>query len=338
VGQVSLYRAETRRLVKRRFTKLFALGGLLILAAVLAGVFFSNHKVSAATVAKAAASAQQDFQQSLAGATKEKAACEAAQGTPAAANYPACEEIVLPTADNFDPKWYMPATFDFRENFPAMVTTLAALLGVVAFVIGASFVGAEWSSGGMMNLLLWRPQRVRVLATKLTALLVSLIAFTVVVTALWTGAFALVANLRGSIESMTPGAWQSIGLTELRALAVVVVAAALGFGLASLGRHTAMALGVVIGLIIVFQFGLGTVLNLAKVKFAEAYLIPIWMFAWMNKAYKVEDYNSCDFSTSGGCQPDAFTITWQMAGGALAAIFVLIVGAALWTIRTRDIT
>ena len=59
-----------------------------------------------------------------------------------------------------------------------MITTLAALLALVAFVIGASFVGAEWNSGGMMNLLLWRPQRLQVLGTKLAALLVGLTALT----------------------------------------------------------------------------------------------------------------------------------------------------------------
>ena len=38
----------------------------------------------------------------------------------------------------------------------------AAILALVGFVIGASFVGAEWSTGGMMNLLLWRPKRLTV--------------------------------------------------------------------------------------------------------------------------------------------------------------------------------
>jgi ABC-type transport system involved in multi-copper enzyme maturation permease subunit len=232
----------------------------------------------------------------------------------------------------------MPATFDFREQFPNMVTTFAALLAVLAFVVGASFVGAEWSSGGMMNLLLWRPQRLRVLSTKLAALLVSVGTFTTVLAALWTGAFLLVANLRGSAASMTDGAWQSIGLMELRALGMVLAAGGLGFALASLGRHTAMALGAIIGLIIVFQFGLGTVVFMAKVKFAEAYLIPVWVSAWMNKQQVVQDYNSCDFSTSGGCEPASFTVTWQMAGSVMAAVFVVIVGAALWTMRKRDIT
>jgi ABC-type transport system involved in multi-copper enzyme maturation permease subunit len=246
--------------------------------------------------------------------------------------------MVEPTPDQFDAQWFMPPTFDFRESFGDMATTLAALLALVAFIVGASFVGAEWSSGGMMNLLLWRPRRLLVLGTKLAALLVFFTALTVVFSAIWTAAFYGIAEARGSTDSMTSGAWQSIGLMELRGLALVLVAGAVGFGLASLGRHTAMALGVSIGVVIVFQFGLGTVLQMAGVKFAEAYLIPVWLIAWMNKEIKIEDYNSCDFSSATGCQPDALTLTWPMAGGLLAGVFVLVVAASMWAMRSRDVT
>jgi ABC-2 type transport system permease protein len=212
------------------------------------------------------------------------------------------------------------------------------MLALAAFVIGASFVGAEWTSGGMMNLLLWRPQRLRVLGTKLIALLVSLAVGTAVLTAAWTGIFWMVAMLRGSTAGMTSGTWQSIGLMELRGLGLVLVGGAVGFGLASLGRHTAMALGVAMGVIVVFQIGLATVLNLAKVKFLEAYLIPVWGMAWMNKQVKLENVDRCNFSAVNGCQPDTLTITWQLAGGALALVLVVVVGASLWTMRRRDIT
>ncbi|GID31559.1 ABC-2 family transporter [Paractinoplanes brasiliensis] len=336
---MSLYTAETKRLVKRRFTKLFVLGTVLILLAIVAGMFFTNEKVGPDQVARAQAQAQQDYQRATVQYQRDQQSCQAAQGTPEASNWPPnCADMYAPTQDDFQAQWYMPPTFDFRENFPEMATTLAALLALVAFIVGASFVGAEWSSGGMMNLLLWRPKRMQVLGTKLAALLVSFTVLTVVCSAIWTALFVGVAEARGSTESMTSGAWQSIALMELRGLALVLVAAAVGFGLASLGRHTAMALGVTIGAVIVFQFGLGTVLAMAKVKFAEAYLIPVWMIAWMDKEIKIEDYNSCDFSSSGGCQPDSLTLTWPMAGGLLAGVFVLIVGAAMWAIRSRDIT
>ncbi|MEU8229809.1 ABC transporter permease subunit [Actinoplanes sp. NPDC048967] len=335
---MSLYTAETRRLTKRRFTRFFVLGTLLVLAAIVAGMFLTNHKASPERLAAAQAEADSQYQMAVRQASKETTDCQAAQGTPAAQNYPPCDQIYQPVRDDFRAEWYMDPTFNFREQFGFLVTALAALLAVTAFVIGATFVGAEWSSGGMMNLLLWRPRRLQVLGTKLGALLVSLAAFTVVVSAVWTGLFVLIAQLRGTLAGMTSGAWQSILLMELRGLVLVLAAGAVGFGLASLGRHTAMALGAAIGAIIVFQFGLGTVLTLAKVPFVEAYLVPVWTQAWMDKSAVATDWDSCDYSSTSGCEPATVTITWPMAGGVLAAVVLLVVGAAMWTMRSRDIT
>ena len=336
---MSLYTAETRRLVKRRFTKFFVIGGLVVLVAIAAGVYFTNQKVGPDQVAAAQQTADREFARVQQQAAQDQQRCVAAPGTADAANYPAdCGQLYTPTKDDFQAASYMPATFDFRKSFGNMVTALAALFALMAFVVGASFVGAEWNSGGMMNLLLWRPQRLKVLGTKLLALVVGLGVLTAVTAAAWTGLFVLTARQRGSLESMTSGAWQSFALTEVRGLVLVLAVGAVGFGLASLGRHTAMALGVAIGVVVVFQFGLGTVLSLAHVKFPEAYLIPIWAIAWMDKSVKLENYDTCNYSASSGCVPDTLTITWPMAGGVLAAVVVLVVGAALWTIRSRDIT
>jgi hypothetical protein len=136
---------------------------------------------------------------------------------------------------------------------------------------------------------------------------------------------------------MTGGVWQSFGLTGLRGFALVVVAAVVGFGLASLGRHTAFALGGVIAVAVVGQFGLGIVLSLADVKFPEAWLIPTYALAWIDKQVKLENFEACNFSTVSGCQPDTLTITWQHSAWLLAAGLVLTLGAALWSMRRRDI-
>ncbi|GAA2647451.1 ABC transporter permease subunit [Paractinoplanes durhamensis] len=335
---MSLYKAETRRLVKRRFTKLFTVGALLILVAVAAGVFLTNHKAGPDQIAEATAKAQADYKQSVAGTEQMKKDCAAVQGTSRANEFPPNCEIAAPSESDFNPDWYMPPTFNLKESFRDMVTTMAAVLALAAFVVGASYVGAEWNSGGMMNLLLWRPRRLQVLSTKLAALLVGATLLTVVVAALWTAAFYGIASARGTTAGMTSGVWQSIGLMELRALALVLTAGALGFGLASLGRHTAMALGVAIGVIVVFQFGVGAVLEIADAKFPELYLAPFWVIAWMNKQYIAENYNACNYDVTGSCQPDTLTMTWQMAGTGLIAILVLVVGAAMWTMRKRDIT
>jgi ABC-2 type transport system permease protein len=336
---VSLYRAETRRLAKRRFTRFFLAGVLVVLAAVAVGVFLSNHKSGPALIATAQARADQDFRQQSQAAAQEKANCEAARGTANAGNYPSdCSQLYSPSREDFRAESYLPASFDLRKDFRDMVTVLAALLAMAAFVVGASFVGAEWTSGGMMNLLLWRPQRLKVLGAKLAALLVGLTAVTVLLSAAWTGVFVLVARLHGTTAGMTSGTWQSIVLMELRGLALVLAGGVVGFGLASIGRHTAMALGVAMGVIVVLQIGLATVLNLAGVKFLEAYLIPTWGLAWMNKSTELQNYETCNFSATNGCQPDTLTLTWQMAGGGLVAILVLIVAASMWTMRSRDVT
>jgi len=334
VGAVSLYKAETRRLTKRRFTRLLVLGSLLVLVAIAAGIFLTDQKVGPAQVAEAKAAAQKDYQHALAQVATDKQQCLASPSSPAGS----CDQLYQPTPDDFPYTGYMPSTFEFAKTFKIMVTTLAAILALMGFVAGASFIGAEWSSGGMMNLLLWRPQRLKVLGTKLTALVVNLGLLTAVALAAWTGIFWLIARAHGTTVGMTSGAWQSLTLTELRALGLVLVAAAVGFGLASLGRHTAMALGVAIGVVILFQFGLVTVLNLAKVKFADVLLAPYWVQAWMEKSVKLEDYNSCDFSSTQGCRPATLTITWQMAGVLLVVLLVLTVGSAMWTMRSRDVT
>jgi hypothetical protein len=336
---VSLYKAETRRLAKRRFTRWLVIGSLAVLAAVAVGMAFTNQKVGPDQVAAAQAEAERNYQENVRYAEQDRKRCEAAKGTAEAANYPAdCSQMYTPSREDYQYQWYMPASFEFRDEFKYMVFTFAAILALMAFVVGASYVGAEWSSGGMMNLLLWVPRRLKVLGTKLAVLLTGLTVLTVVAGAVWTGAFVLIGQTRGSMDGMTSGAWQSYGLTGLRALAVVLTAGAVGFAVASIGRHTALALGAAVGVIVLFQFGLYTVLELAGVKFADVVLLPAWGIAWMDQRLKLEDWDACNFSSTSGCQPDTLTLTWPMAGAGMAALVILVVGIAMWTMRSRDIT
>jgi ABC-2 type transport system permease protein len=332
---VSLYSAETRRLTKRRMTRVFLVLLLLALAAVAIGTGFFSKQRTPEVLAQAKADAAAQYQQDVVYAQEEKKRCEAAP-----AQYGGdCENNVwVPSEADYVADNYLPGIFTFREDFPAMLSVLAVLLALAAFAIGASFVGVEWRTGGMMNLLLWRPQRIRVLATKLAALLAGFAAFTVLISVIWTAAFWAIGRYRGETGKLTSGVWQSLGLTGLRGLALVLVAAALGFGIASIGRHTAAAFGVAIGVVVVLQFGLGTVLSLAQVRFADLYLAPYWIIAWLDKQVEITDWNApCDFNAVNGCEQPVFIITWQMAGGVLAGVFVLVTLAAMWTIRKRDV-
>ncbi|MER7417840.1 ABC transporter permease subunit [Micromonospora peucetia] len=338
---MSLYRTELRRLVKRRFTRWMSLLGLLVLAAVVVGIFATNEKIDAAALAKAERAAEQQWQRDVQQNAQYRAECEKAKaaGTSEAGGFPEdCSVIQPPPREAIQADWFLPSTFDFRENFGFALLPLAAILALVGFVVGASFVGAEWNTGGMMNLLLWRPKRLTVLLTKLAALLTGLVALAVPTTLLWFGSFWLVATLRGSTEKMTSGVWQSFALAGLRGLVLALFAATIGFALASLGRHTAMALGGAIGVMVVGQFGLAILLQMAGVRFAEAWLLPTYALAWLDKKVTLEDWDACQATYFGDCKPDTMDITWQQSSVMMAVGFTVILGAALWAMRRRDIS
>lgn len=337
---MSLYRAELRRLVLRRLTRWVTVLGLVVLATVAVGVFLSNQKIDDAAWARAEVTAEQHWQQQVRSTEQFRAECEqAAIRGEQVGSFPSdCSEITPPPRDAVSADLFLASTFDFRESFGQTLTALAATLALVGFVVGSSFVGAEWNTGGMMTMLLWRPKRVTVLLTKLAALLTGLLALAVSTTVLWFGSFWLIGTTRGTTEGMTTGAWQSFALTGLRGVVLALVVAALGFGLASLGRHTAMALGGVIGVTVVGQFGLAVLLRLTGATFVEAWLLPTYLFAWMNKEVILNDWTVCQYNAFGLCEPATLTLTWQHSSGLLAAGLVLILGGACWAMRRRDIS
>ncbi|HLL67065.1 MAG TPA: ABC transporter permease subunit [Micromonosporaceae bacterium] len=338
---MSLVRAERRRLLKRRFTRYMLLIGVGVLVAVAVGMFLTNHKVSPATVAAAERAAdeelvrqQESFKQFQDDCRKSK---ESGSTTPKDAFPPDCEDIAAPSRDQVQAEWFMPATFDFRREFEATIGIFSGILALVAFAVGASFVGAEWSSGGMMNLLLWRPRRVRVFATKLGTLLATLLAITLPLAAAWTAAFWAIGTFRGTTAKMTTGTWESFALTGARGLALILVLGTAGFALASLGRHTAMALGSAIGIGVVGQYGLGIALILAQVRYFEAWLLPTYAAAWLTKRVELQDYRSCEL-VQGQCTPESIAITWQHAGLLFGGGTLLLLLLAAWAMRRRDIT
>ena len=123
-----------------------------------------------------------------------------------------------------------------------------------------------------MNLLLWRPRRLPVLLTKLAASCsAACSAVTVVFGALWTAAFWAIGKFDGNIGKLTSGVWQSFALAGARGVGLVLAVAAIGFGLASLGRHTAMALGAATGVVVVSEIGLRIALPLMQVPFPDRF-------------------------------------------------------------------
>lgn len=119
----------------------------------------------------------------------------------------------------------------------------AAAFVILGFLLGATFVGAEWQSGTMATVLGWEPGRFRVLAAK------ALIAVTVVVIGVVAGEIVLgsfltpAAVFRGTSEGASTTWLLDVAGVAVRVAVVSALAAVAGASLAMIGRNTAAALG-----------------------------------------------------------------------------------------------
>ncbi|HEY2671740.1 MAG TPA: ABC transporter permease subunit [Rugosimonospora sp.] len=334
--------AELSRLVGRRFTKIMTGSVLLVLVIIGIGFAATSHHHNAATRAAALAQIQQIHQQQL----QDQQDCEQQQKTggtaPNGAIYPPgfdCSQLgaFSPTPDEVAS--FEPHQFTFRTDASDTIDLVGFLLVLLAFAVGASFVGAEWSSGGMMTLLLWRPRRLRVLSGKLAALLIGTLATGIVVSVAWVAGMWAIASTRGDASGITSGLLTSLALTDARALALILAAAVLGFCIASIGRHTATALGVAIGYVVIFELGARIVLRLIDVPRPERFFLSGYAAAWLDKRQLYVDDRACRHQFGpGSCEPIRWMIHMNqgaVVGGVLVAVVLL------WTFvafRRRDIT
>lgn len=116
-------------------------------------------------------------------------------------------------------------------------------LVLLAFVVGASFIGADWRAGTVATQLTWEPRRIRILVAKAAAVVVTTAVATVIFQTLLAGAL-LPGALRGGGSAGADTSWLRATAGEvLRGAALSGIAAATGLALGSIGRNTAFALG-----------------------------------------------------------------------------------------------
>ena len=231
-----LLRAELLRIRSRRLTWV-ALGlVLLVVALAQLAVGSSVRPVTAAERNQAQVAydeAVQDYEKN--GETYEQQCLDEGLSAEDCATEP-------PRIEDYVPRTV--STFAEAGQLVVTVTVTFAALGLL--LVAASVTGAELSSGAMANWLTFVPERGRVFAAKLLALVLVAAVSTAAVLALALGVAALVA--RGYQAPLT-GAGQLVAVAG-RGVLVSVVAAAVGFGLALITRHTIAAAGTVLGYLI----------------------------------------------------------------------------------------
>jgi ABC-2 type transport system permease protein len=320
----NLVRAEFTRLVTRRFTQVMVVLLVAAFGVTLATTLATTHRPSGDEMARAEQRAQSE--RTSIGLLREQ-----------------CERAKLPDApfelrvryDRVDCRIYDPdqvtaedflaGVFSFTGSIRDLVLFLGAFLALFGFLVGASFVGAELTSGGMTNLLLWRPRRLHVLGAKLGTLLAGLTGLGVLATLLYIGTFWALAEVAGSPGHQTGQFWGDLLVVCLRGLALALVAAAIGFALATVGRHTSTAVGLLAGYAVVWEIGARLVMEIVVTDQPGRWVLSSYLAAWMDGRLELYD------------RAGPYTLQWWHSGLVFAVLLGAIVGGAFAQFRHRDL-
>jgi ABC-2 type transport system permease protein len=213
--------------------------------------------------------------------------------------------------------------------------TIALLLAFVALLLGASFVGAEFSTGSMGLWLTFQPRRLRVAASKLTAAAVggAVVAVLGLVLTNLGARMVAVVNRPGSELELPPAPplEEPLAALGLRIVVLAVGAGVVGAALGLLLRHTAAIIGTVLGFAVVVEgivmqaFLQGRLQQWSVLKNIEA-------FVEKGTTYFAESCGptSCDYTER--------TLTYTHGWVFLLVVALAVVLAGVAAFRSRDVT
>ena len=240
----ALVRSEIQRATSRRVVRVFALLSLFVVALTGALSFATSSSANSAAIDTRIHAAREADKASEAALVK--CLYDASQSHSDARVR--CPEPVRHSVH--DPRFY-------RQKIDNYVKGGGGIAALVAWVIGASLIGAEFSSRGLTTSLTFSPTRWRLFAAKaLAALTVTVTGAVATLGLLWVALLPALAAHGGPLLDQPSNA--SIAGALLRGVALVAVMTGVGFALASIGRGTAAALGLGFGYVIVLENILGS--------------------------------------------------------------------------------
>ncbi|GAB2917125.1 hypothetical protein GCM10027280_00160 [Micromonospora polyrhachis] len=329
---MNLVRAEFGRLYARRFVRLMLVLLIVAFGITVATTLVSTHQPTARELAQAEELAEQQRRAN----ERLYADCQAAKSGAANSEYPPefLAKCNLDRPAEVHETDYLYGVFVFEREIRPLTYFLITFLVLFGFLVGASYIGADLHSGGMTNLLLWRPKRMVVLGTKLGTLLAGVLGVTVLSAVVYLSAFWVISEVGGFPGNLDGEFWRWLSLTAVRGGTLIALVTALSFGLAVLGRHTAAALGVVAGYAVVWELGARIVMEIVDAFRPDQWMLSTYVAAWMSGKLDLWDSASC--VGLGSCD-GRYTITWLSALIVLLVVVGGCVGAAFASFRQRDL-
>lgn len=331
-----LLKVELRRFFTRRLGMVMSLATVAAMAVILLISMANSHKPNADEIAYA--ESQAAAQRISYGPRFEE--CKRMSPLPMTVNG---EDNYLSGVDcsHYDPALvdagdFLYDTISFTKDVPPLIYVFGSLIAMAGMVTAASFVGAEWPSGGMTNLLLWKPRRMEVFFSKLGASLIAITAGAFGLTGVFVLLMWLITAVGGYVGDVN-AAWFGTFITQVLRMALLpVMLTMIGFAIAMLGRRTAATLGAVAAYAVVCEFGFRIVGQfIPGLYFLELFTLSPYVIAWLLGWYQIVDNSDryMDF-----VQPT--TITIDRVGGSIVLLLftVALVGAAAWVFKRRDVT
>lgn len=325
-----LLTVEIRRIVARRLVTFVTIGGLLAVVLVLAGAWQSARPLTDAQLEEAERQYAWALEDWEANGEQMVADClEAQEQESERAGEPldfGCDEMEP------QEEWFVPQSAELASTFVPLLSTTAMLLIFLVFVVGVTATAAEVSSGALSTWLTFVPQRLRVLFSKVGASAVVAVPITTLLVAALAGGLYAVHAAQGALGDMTGEVWGDVAWTALRIVVAGAAVAAAGSALGVLLKHTGVALGLVIGYLVVVEAILGSL-----VQRLQPYLLQLNLRAWVEggAAYWV---NECTVGEQGTeCTGTEVVLGLGQASVYLGVGVALVLGLTALVFRRRDV-
>lgn len=228
-----------------------------------------------------------------------------------------------PTASDYYPR----EALSLHQQLSGNGYRIGLLIAVLLVIAAATFAGADWASGSMVNQLVFEPRRGRVWLAKAAAVgIASAVVGAVLVAAYWIG-LGLVADARGI--AVPTSVVHAIAAEAGREVVLCAAAAVGGFALAMLFRNTVATLG----LLFLYAVIGDVVLNLAPVDGVTRWSLGNNVTGWVRDHYHfLDDAGTC----GGGCSK--LVPLGQLEAGLFLLVLLAIAAAASYAaFRRRDV-
>ncbi|MGZ4601488.1 MAG: hypothetical protein ACXVGS_16620 [Oryzihumus sp.] len=325
-----LVAVELRRLRARRLTVIGLIGVVVGLAFMGYGMWDQARPLTTSQRQAATAAYNQARQDWLAHGDQMRTDCLAGQAD-ARKTDPKADF----GCDNMEPRLenYGKPRPRLDDLVPSGLEGAAYLVAFVAFVVGAGFTGAEVASGALGTWLTFEPRRLRVLGSKLVAVVSgTAVVGTAAVGLVLTTGWLLVQHYNPGAHTPA-GLWSTLSGQSGRAVAVTAAAGLAGAALALLLRHTAAALGVVIGYLVVVEGLLGN-----RFSGVKPWLLQTNVIGWLEHGTSY-GLDVCTVAPDGsyGCQTVRRAITFGHSSLVLAVVLAAALALTVAVFRRRDV-